>query len=488
MARFDLFVVFAEMRTGSNLLEANLNALPDIRCHGEAFNPHFIGYPKRERILGIDREARDADPDALLAALRTAPGTLDGFRYFHDHDPRILDGLLADRRCAKIVLTRNPLESYVSWKIARQTGQWKLTDIARRKAARAEFDGAEFERHVSQLQDFQLRIMRALQVTGQTAFWLDYEDLKRLDVVNGLAAWLGSEARLEALDDTLKRQNPAPLLDKIADPGALSQELSRIDRFHLSRTPNLEPRRGPAVPSFIAAPETPLLYMPLRGGPEATVARWLAALDGASSPEALVSNFTQKELRQWMKAHPGHRRFTVLRHPLARAHAVFCARILSTGDGAFRRIRRHLVRQRGLLLPESLPDPRYDATAHRAAFEGFLDFVQDNLAGLTPLRVDPHWASQAQVLHDMSDFAPPDLLVREEEMSGWLPALAAAAGRNAAPAPESAPGDTPFTLCDIHDAELDAKVRRVYARDFRQFGFADWRPPAVTRPVRAGPR
>ncbi|WP_371055572.1 nodulation protein NodH [Rhodosalinus sp. K401] len=487
MARFDLFVVFADMRTGSNFLEANLNALPGIRCHGEAFNPHFIGYPKRDQILGIDRTARDADPGALLAALRAAPDTLDGFRYFHDHDPRILDDLLADPRCAKIVLNRNPLESYVSWKIARQTGQWKLTDMSRRKAARAAFDGAEFERHVSGLQDFQLRILHALQVTGQSAFWLDYEDLKRLDVVNGLAAWLGSEARLEALDDTLKRQNPAPLEAKVADPAALEKELARIDRFHLSRTPNLEPRRGPAVPSFVAAPETPLLYMPLRGGPEAEVARWLAALDGAP-PEALEANFTQKELRQWMRAHPGHRRFTVLRHPLARAHAVFCARILSTGEGAFRRIRRHLLRQRGLPLPEALPDPRYDAAAHRAAFEGFLDFVKDNLAGLTNLRTDPHWTSQAQLLHDMSAFALPDLVVREEEMAAWLPALAAAAGREVASAPDGAPGDTPFTLRDIHDTGLDAKARQVYARDFRQFGFADWRPAAVTRPVRAGPR
>ncbi|MDX1782140.1 MAG: nodulation protein NodH, partial [Thalassovita sp.] len=43
--RFDYFVVFAEMRTGSNFLETNLNAFPGLTCYGEAFNPHFIGYP-----------------------------------------------------------------------------------------------------------------------------------------------------------------------------------------------------------------------------------------------------------------------------------------------------------------------------------------------------------------------------------------------------------------------------------------------------------
>lgn len=43
MPRFDSFVMFAEMRTGSNFLEANLNAMPGVTCHGEMFNPHFIG-------------------------------------------------------------------------------------------------------------------------------------------------------------------------------------------------------------------------------------------------------------------------------------------------------------------------------------------------------------------------------------------------------------------------------------------------------------
>ena len=84
MADFDSFVVFAEMRTGSNFLEANLNALDGVTCHGEAFNPHFIGYPNRDDILGVTMATRDADPDRLLAAIRAEAG-LSGFRYFNDH-------------------------------------------------------------------------------------------------------------------------------------------------------------------------------------------------------------------------------------------------------------------------------------------------------------------------------------------------------------------------------------------------------------------
>lgn len=133
---FDYFVVFAEMRTGSNFLEANLNAFQSFECFGEAFNPHFIGYPNCDEIAGVAQHTRDADPMQLIKAVRDVPDKMGGFRYFHDHDPRILDVMLDDPRCAKIILTRNPVDSYVSWKIAQATGQWKLTNVKRRRIAR----------------------------------------------------------------------------------------------------------------------------------------------------------------------------------------------------------------------------------------------------------------------------------------------------------------------------------------------------------------
>ena len=68
--RFDCFVIFADMRTGSNFLEANLNALDCLTCHGEAFNPHFIGYPNKDDILGVTLDERVADPHALLQKIR----------------------------------------------------------------------------------------------------------------------------------------------------------------------------------------------------------------------------------------------------------------------------------------------------------------------------------------------------------------------------------------------------------------------------------
>lgn len=470
MARpFDSFVVLAEMRTGSNLLEAILNAFPGVVCHGELFNPYFIGRHNCTEFLGIDLPAREADPLALLTRLRAAP-ELTGFRFFHDHDPRVLAHLLADRRCAKIVLTRNPIESYVSLQIARATGQWKLTNVTRQKTARPSFDAAGFEAHLQALQGFQIDLMRALQVSGQTAYYIDYEDLQDLEVLNGLARHLGIEAQIDALPRNLKKQNPEPLPDKVDNPEAMAAALARLDRFNLSRTPNFEPRRGPSVPGFRAAARAPLLFQPVPGGPEAVVLDWLAALDGVERG-ALRADFTRKSLADWQRDHPRHRVFTVLRHPLARAHAVFRDTLL---EGRFPRIREALRRSYGLALPGPAGRASYDAAAERSDFIGFLEFVRANLNGQTALRVDAAWASQGAVLRGHAQVRPPDAILREDDMAAGLAALAAQAGLPDAP-PVAPPAPDP-RLAEICDASMQAAAEAAYGRDYAEFGFGPWQP------------
>ena len=468
---FKYFVILAEMRTGSNFLETNLNALPGLACHGEAFNPHFIGYPDAPEVLGMTQAMRDADPHALIARIRTEPGGLCGFRYFHDHDPRVLETVLDDPRCAKVILTRNPLDSYVSWKIAQATGQWKLTDVKRRKEAKADFDADEFEALVDVQQAFQMRILNRLQCSGQTAFYIGYEDLQSVEVINGLARWLGIDGALESLDKSLKPQNPGPIAEKVSNPDGVSAALTRMDRFNLSRTPNFEPRRGPSVPGYVAAARSPLLYLPVRCGPEQQVADWLAELDGVS-PDDLLRKMTQKRLRNWKRAHPGHRSFTVLRHPVERAHAAFFEKILSVEPGGYLKIRQTLRRQFKLPIPDSPTDTSYDVDAHRTAFIAFLEFLRSNLAGQTGIRVDPAWCTQAQALSGFSEFVPPDHIFRETELPRMLPLLAEAVGKASPQVPSQAPYLHP--LSSIYDDELENLVAEVYQRDYVMFGFGAW--------------
>ena len=470
--RFDYFVVFAEMRTGSNFLEANINAFDGLTCHGEAFNPHFIGYPNKDSLLGVSLEARTQDPMQLIAAVKADEG-LSGFRYFHDHEPRVLETLIQDPRCAKIVLTRNPLDSYVSWKIARATGQWKLTDVRRRRDSTVQFDGPEFKRHVEALQAFQVDLMRGLQINGQTAFYIAYEDLQDVEVMNGLARFLGHDGTIEALDTKLKPQNPAPLSEKVENFAEIPRALEDLDRFNLNRTPNFEPRRGAAVPSYVACAETPLMYLPIPSGPQAEVTGWMAELDGAGL-EALQQDFSQKTLRQWKKAHKDSRSFTVVRHPVARIHAAFCEQILAADSGMYKQIRMTLRRVYKMPLPKDPPKRNYGPEAHRAAFLAFLSFVKANLLGQTSIRQDGNWGSQVGIIKGFANLAVPDMVVREHDMARDLPALAAQLGHPDTAAPMAADPGHPVALSAIYDAEIEALVQDIYKRDYITFGFDRW--------------
>lgn len=457
---FDSFVMFAEMRTGSNFLEANLNAIPGVTCHGEAFNPVFIGKKDQTEFLGVTLAERESDPALLLRRMRERTPGLSGFRYFHDHDPRIFDLVMDDPRCAKIILTRNPVESYVSLLIARATGQWKLTNPKNLKQAKARFDAAEFQDHLDEVQQFQMRLLRALQARGQTAFYIDYEDIPDLAVLNGLAAFLGVEGRLEQVDTSLTVQNPEPLSEKVTNPGAMEQALARLDRFNLSRTPNFEPRRNASIPGYAAVKSAPLLFMPIKGAPITPVLDWMSTLGG------LERDFTHKTLRQWKRGHPGHRSFTILRHPLDRAHRAF--RALEEG-GLQPEQRNVLARVHGVHLPR--PGESFaDADTRRGAFLAFLRFLKRNLSGQTGFRTDAGWASQSATLQGFSLFQPPDMILREETLTEGLAFLCGEVGL---PLPDLRPqrDDTDAMLDAIRDAELEEAARDAYQRDYLAFGF-----------------
>lgn len=461
MPRFNSFVVFAEMRTGSNLLEANLNALSGVVSHGEVFNRYILGRKDRTELFGITMEERDRYPGLLLRKLREGTEGLPGFRFFHDHDLRILDDVLPDPACAKIVLTRNPMESYVSWKIAQATDQWKLTHPRRLKTAKVRFDVPEFLTHLRDIQAFQLLILNALQTTGQTAFYLDYEDLGSLEVLNGLAAFLGVKARLKALDDTLKKQNPGPLEDKLENPEALAEAIAAVDVFNLGRTPSFEPRRAAGVPTALAS-DAGLLFLPIRSAPETPIRDWFTSLG------EVTEGFEQKSLRQWKRRHPGHRSFTVLRHPLLRAHTAF-RRMVVLGEA--QDLRRILIN--GFLAELQPPgEPFPTPEAERAAFRIFLNYCRLAVAGQTGARVDPGLCSQTALVQGFAGFQPLDHLLREDRLAEGLAHLATEVGV-AAPGLMRDPAEA--ALGSIWDESLETAAAEAYQRDYMGFGFSRWR-------------
>lgn len=462
--RFNSFVVFAEMRTGSNFLESNLNAIDGVTCHGEAFNPYFLGGDGKTELLGVTMESRNANPAQLLRVMREKTAGIGGFRYFHDHDPRVFDLVVDDPGVAKIILTRNQLECYISWKIAQESDQWWLANTKHLKTVRPGFEIEEFKARLDELQAFQVRLLNRLQTSGQTAYYIDYDDILDLKVINGLAAYLGVEGRLDELVFKFKKQNPEPIAEKVANPEVMKTGLAQLDWFNMNHNPNFEPRRPGSVGSYVASDAVGLLFQSVKCGPEQRVRKWLQGYGG------LITSFDRQSLRKWREGKPGQRSFTVLRHPLARAHAAWCEFL---DKEWMPELRPYLKRVHRFELPPKAQKGFQTVEEHRAGFLVFLELIKHIHAGRTELRTPPQLASQLATVGGFAMVQAPDFVLREDRLAEGLAFMCADAGVGMKPLPDSAEL-YPFELGAIYGPDIEAAAREAYGRDYTAYGFGDW--------------
>ena len=221
------------MRSGSNLLERQLGMLRDVRCHGELFNPAFIGFAPGAKAAqaGYEREnpkARDEDEFGFLGKVDAGcDRPILGMRLFLDHSPAVTARLLYDPQVAKIVLSRNLLESYVSLSIARETNVWLTTDVAQGPPKPIKVELPKLINYSLRQSLFYMDILSVLQQTGQPYRMVDYSEIKNLDLLNDLAGFVGSEHRFRKVEEPIKKQNPGSLADKIVDFPKLQEELKR---------------------------------------------------------------------------------------------------------------------------------------------------------------------------------------------------------------------------------------------------------------------
>ncbi len=473
---FTYFVVLAGMRTGSNLLEEHLSAMPGITSFGELFNPHFFGKPDVRSQFGLSMAARDSDPVRVINAMRDASDGLAGFRLFYDHDERTIDHVLSDPAAAKIILTRRPIDSYVSLKIARKTGQWWLGDMTSARAAKVPFDTEEYSEFLNTLDGFQQKLMHGLQVTGQTAFHIGYDDLSDDDVIAGLGTYLGAKGPPDASKVRAKVQNPTPISERLTNQTVAEEALRTLTTPDLGHLSSYEPGRGPGLKFFRVCQSAPLLYMPIRGAGDDPIPDWLRSLDPDGD---IQGGMTQKDLRKWKRQNPGHRSFTVLRHPLDRAYDAFCRFILPNDEENFADVRIALVTRYNVPLPQDPSDDAYDMEKHRAAFLAFLKFLAGNLGGQTSLRVDNSWATQTTLLYAIGQFLVPDRVVREEDLPQVLPQVAKEVGLAADLSDTSFATQTPIKLSEIYNKDIEAACEAAYHRDYVMLGFRAWRDQAA---------
>ena len=484
--KFRYFAIFGTMRSGSNLLEQSLNQFDDIRCYGELFNPAFIGGPKAKHTFGFSLADREQDPLALIEAMIDATGdAIAGFRIFDGHDPRVTRHALQDPQCAKILLRRDLLDSYISLKIARKTDQWLLRNAPHRKKAKVRFDAGEFARYRRDKKVYFSDIRKTLQESGQTAFEIDYPAQKSVSVLNGIAKHLGASARLKNVKETLRPQNPEPLSQKVENFDEMQEALSLGTERDANQT--LDPQMRANIPRMITCTAHPILFTPVPGGPNEEVLRWMARLDEAPEPPTgylsavqdgllLHTGHSQRTLFEWMHSNPDVQVLSAVRHPLPRVYDAFMSKIFATGPGTYDMIRKQLIESFEVDLPAAadIDAGTYGVRQHRNAFHAFLRFLKSNLAGQTSIRIDGLWASQMSFLSAFNTAVPVSLVMREGRMD---PAFRYVESLLEIPAPDlGAPVrvEHAIPLDKIYTRQTENLARKVYNMDYTRFGFDDY--------------
>lgn len=461
---FKYFAIFGAMRTGSNLLERTLAQFDDFLCHGELFNPSFVGKPGQTEFEGVSIAEREANPERILKKMVNRSGdALPGFRIFQGHDPRIMERCLADPACAKIILRRRPIDSFVSLKIAQQTDQWMLGNAPMRKSAVIEFDGAAFRHYLGELDAYHGQLSHALQTNGQAAFEIRYEDLKSIDVINGLAKFLGSDQELSGFAEKIKRQNPQPLEEKVSNYDQMVSELGALGLEGLDAARAPETERGISVRDFVVCARVPVLHVPVPGVDAQVVLDWMAKLDGTDAG-SLATGMNQKKLGRWLDGATGLSAIAVVEHPLQRAYRVFRKHIYPGGAHIFPQIQSRLVDHFGLDLPE---DHAGDDEGLAAAFETFLEFLKSNVAGQTSIRIDANWEAQHRLL---SGVHPLTRVLHRNAFPVAAREIAQALGSDVE-ADDPAPAEG---LNRIYTRRLENLARGTYGKDYALYGFADW--------------
>lgn len=224
--KFAGFVIYGAMRTGSNYLVSLLNQFDGMVCHGEAFNPGFVGL--REDYFekfGMKREEpanRDADLNGFYERLleRDNPTTLCGFKLFPGHSPAILGQTLADPKLGKIILQRDVLTSFISLCQAEASGVWIIKDGNQKSRSKSQersdvkitFDGPRFLRYREQVKAFYRQVEETLQNNGQAFLRLWYRDLNTPATVQALAEFLqcSPPSKLNTRELLVKQNLSAP--------------------------------------------------------------------------------------------------------------------------------------------------------------------------------------------------------------------------------------------------------------------------------------
>ena len=481
------FVILGAMRTGSNYLEKTLAGLGDTVCHGEAFNPAFLGDPRFKEVLGWTRKDRDADPLGYLHALiHGDPDRIAGFRLFDGHSDVIRDFVTRDPACRVIVLRRDPVDSFVSLQIARQTGQWLLTDERRRMRARMHFDAEAFEVYRDALDAHYAEAERNIAAAGTPALQVRYEALSDPAKLREVAGHIGSRGTLPDAPSIL-RQNPGSLADKVSNYREMCAYLGVVPEARPAPV-QLAGARDVLVPDLV-----PLAYAPIAGpGFVAAIslidrlgqhkfgvaaAPWGQTTAKADLGELHPSGLDRDALAKATADRPV---FALVCHPLVRRHRLFLSDMFGRG-WRYSAIRRHLVTSL-----DGWPEPKKKGGAagpltpetHLRFFLAYLAEVAQARKGEGAMVMRPDWASQQDLIAAYRGEVRIDRVARLEDIADLIDWLSDRMGVGPVPGTHARvtlarASSARLPLDDVLLPDAIEAVRALDHSDHEAFGYAD---------------
>jgi hypothetical protein len=225
------FVLLAEQRTGSNMVVSALKTHPAVFCHGELFRPlgaagsAFAGGRAIEFLDSKfhSEEYRRKHYAEFLEAIFGLDYDYDfvGFKLLLHHNPAARDLLIADPRCAKVLLYRdNLLACYSSHQIAGATGQGAAGRRAVVRTAKIEFRSAHFERYRRRREALYAETRTKLKSAGQPYLDISYLEACEPDGIPRILAAIGADPAVMLTTATQKR-NPSDILARFSNPEAV---------------------------------------------------------------------------------------------------------------------------------------------------------------------------------------------------------------------------------------------------------------------------
>lgn len=177
------FTIFCFPRTGSYRLVELINRASSVVCFGEVYKKKSIELPL-ELLNGFglskqDVTIRDEKPIEFYNKLIAQCNDVDlmGFKIFPNHNNKVYKYLLREKSIKNIFLARNPVQSFISLKVAQKSGIW----VSKNKSStefneKIDFKFEEFFEHVVHQYSVYQKAKLVSSFNDKDALFIDYSD------------------------------------------------------------------------------------------------------------------------------------------------------------------------------------------------------------------------------------------------------------------------------------------------------------------------